>query len=1184
MFQGRHRLENASRQTGWKKHIIINVALTLLLFTLLSNNSVYAQTHTVHSSHQAQTQHSTDTSWLPSTPPNWPVVVDEHSTLQQQQVTSGVTVSGDVLQTVGGPEQTSQLNIDLSNPNVRLGVVQAHDTLFSQDEPISSMANRTHAVAGINADFFEIYGTGDPVGMVEINHRIIQSPASYAVLGITPSGKLNIADENFSGAVTDGSSSHALSSINRYSDTKGDHLAFFTPDLGSSLTLSGNTVALLKAVNGTNDTYTVQSIQTNSNSLPALSGEDALVASGSSASWLSSSVHTGDKITLSEQISPDNNLVNAVGGGTILVKDGAYFDDPQNIAPGEKNAQNPVTALGITKDGNHAFMVVIDGHQSGPYKSRGVTQPEMAGYLIAHGAYQAIMFDSGGSSDMVARLPGQQQVSVMNTPSDGHERPVANGLFVYSTESAPAPATKAVVNNGQPLTMLTNTTIPLSSYALDAQGNPASTPVEVSVSPAKLASVSNGTITAEGTGHGILTIQSGEAHSTEPLDIVDHLASLTVSPNSADLANKQTQQLQVTGTAANGANVPIPTNAVQWSVDPSSMGSIDQAGLFTASDTTTALGKVTATIGGVSASSSIAVGQIAKNIAPLTDVNNWSVTDKYMSNYPRTVPSPGPQTTATGSISLSTTEKHVPDDSGSLDLHYTFAGGQHVLDFNAYPNDLNEIQVPTLSNNQAPTSIGMWVKGNADLAKGSGKPLNPGTLTFTLGLFGSDNQTIKFYPAAMTFDGWQFVTAQLPAGQSYPLRFNYLGLVIINPATTMTGDIYVSDFQALYSPRPPKPYVYQPIPANPSWLQYTENPADFKNGGTTIASLDDAHVHANDPNSTGSVALKQVGQQFKLLPTQAQPSAIQTQGDMVDAGTTPNLQYLKSMLDGFGVPYHEAVGNHEITQGADPETKNYTSVFGPTHYAYTAGQANFMVLDSAHIGILASNNFQVPNEEQYQWLINQLNANTSSVVFITTHVPAYDPHPVKTSQFSDSYEAQMYELLAERYQNSHPNVHVIMLLGHARGFSENLLDQYGNDDVHGLPNFVIADVGVPAYAPADQGGFYNYVLFHVLPDGHVQFSVMPLLNKIDVTAPSSTLAKGTTLQLTALGTEPNGDDLAPLQLPISDPASHYWTSSDPHIASIDSNSGKVTAHQAGTVTITCTSDMISGSTTLTVTP
>ena len=36
---------------------------------------------------------------------------------------------------------------------------------------------------------------------------------------------------------------------------------------------------------------------------------------------------------------------------------------------------------------------------------------------------------------MVARLPGQQAVSVINWPSDGHERPVANGLFIYSSDA-----------------------------------------------------------------------------------------------------------------------------------------------------------------------------------------------------------------------------------------------------------------------------------------------------------------------------------------------------------------------------------------------------------------------------------------------------------------------------------------------------------------------------------------------------------------------------------------------------------------------------------------------------------------------------------------------------------------------------------------------------------------------------
>jgi len=55
----------------------------------------------------------------------------------------------------------------------------------------------------------------------------------------------------------------------------------------------------------------------------------------------------------------------------------------------------------------------------------------MASYLLAHGTYQAMLFDSGGSSEMIARHAGQQTVSVINHPSDGHERQIANGLFVY---------------------------------------------------------------------------------------------------------------------------------------------------------------------------------------------------------------------------------------------------------------------------------------------------------------------------------------------------------------------------------------------------------------------------------------------------------------------------------------------------------------------------------------------------------------------------------------------------------------------------------------------------------------------------------------------------------------------------------------------------------------------------------
>jgi len=49
------------------------------------------------------------------------------------------------------------------------------------------------------------------------------------------------------------------------------------------------------------------------------------------------------------------------------------------------------------------------------------------------GVQQAMAFDSGGSVTMVARVPWRAAPAVMNSPSDGHERPVANALLVRST-------------------------------------------------------------------------------------------------------------------------------------------------------------------------------------------------------------------------------------------------------------------------------------------------------------------------------------------------------------------------------------------------------------------------------------------------------------------------------------------------------------------------------------------------------------------------------------------------------------------------------------------------------------------------------------------------------------------------------------------------------------------------------
>ncbi|MFE2139479.1 hypothetical protein ACFW9X_40935, partial [Streptomyces sp. NPDC059466] len=78
--------------------------------------------------------HPVDRNWLPDTPENWPLVVDYTHT-PAETVTRGLRHYGETYDTVGGRQHIQVLEADLSDPNLRVGVVEAGDTITDpQDE------------------------------------------------------------------------------------------------------------------------------------------------------------------------------------------------------------------------------------------------------------------------------------------------------------------------------------------------------------------------------------------------------------------------------------------------------------------------------------------------------------------------------------------------------------------------------------------------------------------------------------------------------------------------------------------------------------------------------------------------------------------------------------------------------------------------------------------------------------------------------------------------------------------------------------------------------------------------------------------------------------------------------------------------------------------------------------------
>lgn len=115
----------------------------------------------------------------------------------------------------------------------------------------------------------------------------------------------------------------------------------------------------------------------------------------------------------------------AVGGVPQIVVDGVA------VAPYESlfcRREHPRSALGIDREERTLIFAVVDGRSA---SSVGATCAELAALMAELGAWQAINLDGGGSSALFVEGRG-----LINRPSDGSERPVANHLAIVRSESS----------------------------------------------------------------------------------------------------------------------------------------------------------------------------------------------------------------------------------------------------------------------------------------------------------------------------------------------------------------------------------------------------------------------------------------------------------------------------------------------------------------------------------------------------------------------------------------------------------------------------------------------------------------------------------------------------------------------------------------------------------------------------
>jgi len=140
-------------------------------------------------------------------------------------------------------------------------------------------------------------------------------------------------------------------------------------------------------------------------------------------------VRKDGKVLITNRGKPTPEDWEVISGNTLLVKGGT-------VVPHSNQARHPRTAAGLNAAGTKLVLLVVDGRKPGV--AIGMNYDELAAEMMRLGCKDALNLDGGGSSVMAVRASIGPKFRILNQPTDGHERAVANVLGVAIREPAPS--------------------------------------------------------------------------------------------------------------------------------------------------------------------------------------------------------------------------------------------------------------------------------------------------------------------------------------------------------------------------------------------------------------------------------------------------------------------------------------------------------------------------------------------------------------------------------------------------------------------------------------------------------------------------------------------------------------------------------------------------------------------------
>jgi exopolysaccharide biosynthesis protein len=138
-------------------------------------------------------------------------------------------------------------------------------------------------------------------------------------------------------------------------------------------------------------------------------------------------VSKAGKVSIRRVQQPRKDDWEIISGNVMLLRDG-------EAVAHENKVRHPRTVVGLNKEATRMILLVVDGRKPGV--AIGMSYDELAAEMLRLGCHVALNLDGGGSSVLAIRDPAKDEFKILNQPTDGRERAVANVLGVSVEASA----------------------------------------------------------------------------------------------------------------------------------------------------------------------------------------------------------------------------------------------------------------------------------------------------------------------------------------------------------------------------------------------------------------------------------------------------------------------------------------------------------------------------------------------------------------------------------------------------------------------------------------------------------------------------------------------------------------------------------------------------------------------------